>query len=496
MLIKPACVETESGPGALTQRVRSGAAWYMGVRIASIGVGICTLPIIARLLRPEDYGLMGIVSIALYVSDVVSRTGFDGALIARSGPVDEYLPSMWSAELLRGAAQCLVLMLLAYPAALFYRDHQLVALLAAASLYPVLRSFQSAGVTLLHKEMAFRQVALYEGFPVLIGAVATVAFALWWRNVWSLLAGQLFTALIAVFLSYYLAPFTPRFVFRPDHWRTLWRYGRWEMLSSIFYVLFYNGDDMFVGRVLGMPALGLYRMAYRLGNSACTEGVDVVRRVLFPAFARIQTDPARLRKAFLVFWEASSILGMAFLSISFFALQPLVQTVFGSKWLAMVPALRVLVVWGGLEVLNSAVSSVFRAINRPDWWTKILMIRVVIMAATIYPLSIRWGIAGAACAPLIAALCNLPVTFRWLSQSVHCSVFDLLRPLLLPLASGLAALIAGAFASHAIQNASSVSRLFGITMTAGLGFVAVLFTADRIFKTGLHGRLLRATGRQ
>jgi O-antigen/teichoic acid export membrane protein len=434
---------------------------------------------------------MGLVSVVMLIGDIFSRTGFDGALIARSSSVDEYLASFWSAEALRGGAQCLILMTLAYPTALFYRQPELTTLLIVASLSPLMRGLQSAGILNLHKGMSYRLVALYEAIQAVSGILLTLVLAFLWRNVWALLAGQLATAATAALLSYYLAPVRPRFVFRPDHWRELWRYGQWEMLGAVLYVLFHNGDDLFVGRMLGMQSLGLYRMAYRLGNTASTEGVEAMRRVLFPAFASIQNDQARLRRGFIQFWEITSILGLAFLSTTYVAADPLVRVVFGVKWEPMIPAFRVLVVWGGLEVLKTAVSSLFRSVNRPDRWTKILMLRVAVLALLIYPLSMRWGIAGTSFAALSAALFSLPLTVYWVSLSLNCSISHILAPLILPLLACVGSLALGLFVEHALSGAVQSYRLMGPTAVASLAFAAILFGGDMLFKTGLRARLFR-----
>jgi lipopolysaccharide exporter len=451
-----------------------------------------TIPIIARLLSPDDYGLMGIISVVILIVEVFSRTGFSTALIQKSGEIDDYLNAAWTADLLRGVLQGSVLLVLATPLARFYGSEQLALLLTATAIVPVFQGARSVGVTvLLFRRMDFRRLAFYETVCLFVGTVVKISLAFLLRNVWALLGGLVAQWLSAVVVSYWIAPFRPRFEVNLDKWRELWTFGQWEWLSATMGTLFNNGDELLVGKLLGTQALGYYHMGYRIANMVTSEGVYAVRRVLFPAFSSIQDDVARLRRAFLDFWQLSAILGFGFSVTLYVVASPLVSVFLGSKWEPMVPALKVLAIWGGLQVLKTATSPLFRSVNRPDWSAKSLTVRAIVMGLLIYPLSIQWELVGASLAVLLASVVDLPITMIWVSKSIDCRLLDLVKLLILPtIGVGMVVVVTG-LERIVLSTTNDMAQLLAVSVVAVGTFGCVLLASDIFFKIGLRTKVMR-----
>ena len=164
----------------------------------------------------------------------------------------------------------------------------------------------------LYRSMDFQRVAMVNSIASIVGSITTLATAFLLRNAWALLLGQVATNICLTVLSYLTARRRPRLDISWSKWAEMWRFGRWEWAAALAYSLYHDGHDLFVGKVLGASALGFYRMGYRLADMATTEGVNAIRKVLFPAFSRIQNDAARLRSAVLSLWEVGAFLGAAF----------------------------------------------------------------------------------------------------------------------------------------------------------------------------------------
>jgi len=478
---------------SLTSKVRTSTFWILAVRGFCLTLSFVSLPVLARLLNPEDYGLMGIVSVVMMILEVFSRTGFENALIRRPGEIDGYLNSVWTAALARGVLQGLILLVLANPLARFYERDQLTMLLAVIAIVPVLQGTRSVGITvLLFRRMDFRRIAFYQTISMFVQTLATISSAFLLKNVWALVIGNVIGKLAETMISYYVAPSRPRFKVEWDKWRELWAFGRWEWFSAIMFTLFHNGDDLLIGKILGTQALGHYRMSYRIANMATTEGVNAVRKVLFPAFAHIQDDVTRLRNTFIDFWRMTAILGLGFSAILYVVASPLVSVFLGSKWGLMVPALRVLAIWGGLQVLKTGTSPIFRSINRPDWWAKSLAVRAIVMASLIYPLSTRWELVGAATAVLLASLVDLPITAIWVSKSIDCRFSDLVKPLILPAVGVVVVIVSVISLEHLIlPEVDDLARLLAIGVIASGSFGSTILVGDAIFRIGIRTKVLR-----
>ncbi|MBN2310212.1 MAG: oligosaccharide flippase family protein, partial [Candidatus Hydrogenedentes bacterium] len=283
--------------------------------------------------------------------------------------------------------------------------------------------------------------------------------------------------------GYALHPYRPRPTADWARARELWRFGRWVLVSAILGLLLGQGDDLFVGKMLGATALGLYQMAYRIASIPATEFAQRLAIVLFPAYSALQHDRPRLRNAYLKALRLSALVcfpvtgGLVVLAGDFTAL------LLGENWLAAVPVIRALALVG---LLNSLVNArpLLLAMGRPEVNTRLQVLRLALIAVLIYPLTAGLGMVGTG-----AALCASALITETLALLTVLRLLGLPRrraagPLLLPMSS--AAVMMGvvyALASWGVPG----SRLagFGLLILAGAavyGGLALLH--DVLFRTG------------
>lgn len=466
---------SENSVQGLTVKVKRGIRWVAIERILFHSMLFVRIPILSYLLTPRAFGLMSIISTILLFLDVLTRTGFDAALVQRADGFQEYLDVGWSLSFLKGIVQTAALVLLLKPIVAFYDEPILEPLLLTVAVSVLFRNLRSIRIVHLTRELDIRTITLYNTMTNGIGTIATIGFAFWLRNVWALALGNLVIDLFQLVGSFIIAPYRPKFDFDMDKIKELWSYGKWVLMSGIFLTLFRHGDDLFVGKILGATALGYYATAYKLGNLVTTELVDAVRKVLFPAFSNLQNDIVRLRRYFMVSYQLTAALGGLFsLGLCLLA-QPFVTIILGEKWLPMVPALRILAVWGGFQMLSTSIAPLFRAVGKPDWWTKVQIFKVAVLALTIYPLTLRWGITGTSVAVLIPAVIEIPVGLHWVLKTLVCQWRDILPAIWVPgLAIAVTAVVylAGSYFIHL----SPLLHLFafGMLITALYSFTVLL----------------------
>ena len=185
----------------------------------------------------------------------------------------DFLDAAWTASLFRGLLLGLFTLSLALPISWFYRDSRLADLMLLASVIPVLQGVQSVGLTVgLYRSMDFQRVAMVNSIASIVGSITTLATAFLLRNAWALLLGQVATNICLTVLSYLTARRRPRLDISWSKWAEMWRFGRWEWAAALAYSLYHDGDDLFVGKVLGASALGFYRMGYRLAKHGHDRG--------------------------------------------------------------------------------------------------------------------------------------------------------------------------------------------------------------------------------
>jgi PST family polysaccharide transporter/lipopolysaccharide exporter len=208
-----------------------------------------------------------------------------------------------------------------------------------------------------------------------------------------------------------------------DAARNLIDYGKWVTGSSIVYFLYSEGDDAFVGWLLSPAALAFYQYGYRFSNAPATEFSQVLSNVMFPALSQMQDDTDRLRNAFLETLRMTSFiafpaaLGIAAIAPSF------VRAFLGEQWAPMILAMQILAIYGLLRAVGKTFSPVWRAVGRPDIATKLGVVRLVLIAILIYPLTTEFGIAGTALTVTLVSIFPLTVIDMYITKDIIDTTF-------------------------------------------------------------------------
>jgi O-antigen/teichoic acid export membrane protein len=465
-------------------KVKKGIVWVLAQRFFIRVFAFLRVPILARLLSPNDFGLIGIVTAVFLFVDVLTRTGFQIALIQKKENVEEYLDVGWTINLIVNTFETGILIALAKPLANFYHEPELVPLMLLFSSTAVIAGLESIRTVFLYRKLNMGILSIYAIVTSGITFVITVGLVYWFRNVWALVWGMIAQTVLNTIGSYIIAPYRPRFKLDIPKAKELWAYGKWEFLSGLLLTVFMRGDNLFVGKVLGLTALGFYAMAYNVGNIVTTELVDALRGVIFPAFSAIQDDLTRLRASYLTIYHFTASVGCVFaVGLSLLAPQ-FVDIVLGAQWLQIIPTLQVLAIWGGVQMLSTSTAPLFRAVNRPDWFTKVQAVKLFFLALLIYPFSIWWGITGTAFAALLAAMLEIPVGLLWTRQALECRYRDILLPLIAPF-TGALVVSAVYVRTWDMLNIPSLPHLllFGILIL--VLYVTVTLMIDRYLKAGL-----------
>jgi len=184
--------------------------------------------------------------------------------------------------------------------------------------------------------------------------------------------------------------------------------GKWVTFSGIFSYLFHNGDNIVIGKMKGVGALGIYDMAYRISMLPITEVADVVAKVTFPVYVKIAHDKKRLQKAFL---KSLAVVGLLCLPIGIvFIIFPkeIIFILLGNKWLEAAQVLQVLAVFGVVRAISGVSSSVFFAVQKQAYTTVITLVSFMTLAISIIPFVNMFGLIGAGLAAVLGSLTAVP----------------------------------------------------------------------------------------
>ena len=400
--------------GEIKTHLVRGGFWVFLVRVTEKGLGFVKLIILANLLVPRDFGLLGIALLAVSTLEIFTRTGFEDALIQQRRDIKPYLDTAWTFLVGRGLVLYLAVFLLAPLIAGFFQSPASVLIIQVLGLSVIVKSLTNIRVLGFLKDLDFRRHFWYITFGSVVEFLVTVTLAVVLRNVWALVIGSIAAHLCRLAASYFLCRVRPRMAFSVQKARELFRYGKWVTGSSVLSFLITQGDDIVVGKLLGTLSLGFYQMAYRISNLPATEITQVLSRVSFPLYSRLQSDPRRLRDSYLRLLKVTVFLSFP-VALFFLSSAGLFTSVFlGEKWHSIIPVIRILSLWGLIRSVGATTGAVFKATGRPDLLTKIHLAKLSLLILLIFPLVWQWGLLGAALAVTLNGLIINPLA-AWLT---------------------------------------------------------------------------------
>ncbi len=418
--------------GTLSQRVVKGGFWVFLFRIVNRGFSLIRLIILARILSPNDFGLMGIALLTISTLETFSQTGFQQALIQKKEDIQSYLNSAWTVLILRGFILFVILYFIAPYAAIFFDATEAKPIIRVIGFAILFRAFTNIGITYFKKELEFNKEFIYQFSGTLADFIVAISAVLILENVWALVLGLLAGSIVRCFISYLIHPYRPRLNFNSEKIKELFGFGKWIMGSSILVFLITQGDDIFVGKILGTTALGFYQLAYRISNMPATEITHVISQVSFPAYSKLQDNIPKLREAYLKVLQLTAFLSFPIAGLIFVLAPDFTKIFLGEKWMPMVPSMMVLALCGLIRSIG-ATTIIFKSVGKPEISTKLQFARLILLVIIIYPLTIKWGILGASLAVLLSILPVEPISFYLTIKIIKCRIWEFGKLIVLPM---------------------------------------------------------------
>ncbi len=340
----------------------------------------------------------------------------------------------------------------------------------------LLGSLRNIGTMYFTKELEFSKLVILRTSSEIVTFCITVTLAFMYRSVWALVFGRLGGVVSGFVLSYVMHPYRPRLSFDLAKARELWGFGKHLFGMTILRFLYMHGDDVFLGKMLGATALGFYQQAFKIGTMVSTEIGGKIQTVAFPVYSKLQDNVAKLRSGYFKVINTTTLIVFP-VAGGLIALAPeITEVVFGAKWLPMVPAMRILCLFGPLRCMQRA--SVFMAMGRPDILTRLMIIKFLLMAVSIYPLTVKWGMVGTSFCVLGADLILQPFGFYELQKLIDAKARDVLKALSFPFFATLAMMLGVYLTKIAIGSAGAFWLIFLVVM-GGATYSVFLLLASR-----------------
>jgi O-antigen/teichoic acid export membrane protein len=419
--------------GLKARSLRGGAVTVVA-QAAKYGVDVLAVAVLARLLTPEDFGLVAMVAALLGFLAAFKDAGLSTATVQSARLSHEQVSALFWLNV----ALCLVLVAAVAAAspgvAWFYGDERLVGISLALG-----ASFFFSGLTvqhaaLLRRQMRFREVAFVEVGAHLVGTAAAVAAALRGWGYWALVVRALATPCALMLAVWAATPWRPAAPWRARDARNLVRFGGYLAAFRVVNHLGRNLDNVLVGRFLGGAALGLYSKAYGLLMLPLRMVNDPVSDVALPALSRLHSDPARMRSYYYKALGVVVTLSMPVVAWVAAVADSFVLTLLGDQWLAAVDVFRILTIPAFIGTFNVATGWVFVSSGHVRRQLASGVANTAFGALAI-AVGLRWGIEGVAWALVASALLRRPPTLAYCYRGTPFTLRGLGRVLWRPAAA-------------------------------------------------------------
>ena len=461
----------------LEHRMARSAAWMIGLRLADRGIGFISVLILARLLVPADFGLVAMGTVILGALEAMTGFGFEMALIKRRARDRPRWDSAWTLNAGIGVVNAALIVMLAPAAVAFYGEPRVTNVMLVLAVSALVGGLRNIGMVEFEQELHFRPIVTLALIRRTASFVVTLTLAWWYGTYWSLLAGMLTGQVVDVLLSYAMSPYRPRFGLTA--WRDLFAFSKWLLVNNLLGYASQRAGDAIVGQRAGATALGFYSISFELANLPTSEMVRPVMRAVFPGYALMSDDRARLAGGFLNVFSLVLLFALpAAAGIALLA-EPLVAVLLGPRWSEATPLIQVLAVYGGIRAAQANTGSIYLALDRPQLASAMTLLNIVFAFGAFAIALARWPLAQAAWflvgGSLLAAMVNFVVLVRQLHLPWKPVLSAFVRPTL-----GIAAMAAvlinlsfsltphvGSLAAHAVGLAAAV-------MTGATVYIAAL----------------------
>ncbi len=416
----------------LRKKTVTGSVWAVGNVAFRRLINFVVFAALARLLLPEDFGLIAYAGVVIAISETLVDQGLGVAITQREDLGQRHINAAFWMNVVAGALFAAGIYASSGWLAVTFRAPDLGPILQALCIVLVLRAAIVVQTALLRRNFRFKAIAGVSVASSVSGGVVVIVAALQGLGVWSLVLQQITQAAVELVLVSSITRWVPRLSFDWAAAKELASFSMNVLGASLLTVVSRRFDDFLIGFVLGSEALGYYTIAYRVLQLGTQLLVSSTNQVALSSFSRLQGDRQRLKDAFLTALRLSAtVAAPAFVGLSALAPQ-FIENVFGPGWDPSVPVLRLLALVGIRFSLNYYHSSVYFAVGRPDIRTKVLLVHTVANVIA-FLIAVRYGIVAVAAAYTARSYLLAPIDLFVLPKLIPMRIGEYLKQIAVPL---------------------------------------------------------------
>ncbi len=414
---------------SLREKARTGFVWTFAQQFGNQAIGFFISLILARILLPEEFGLIGMIAILIAIGNTLLNAGLTQSLIRSENLEEDDYSTVFYFNLASAIAIYFLIFLLAPLIAKFYSQPILTNIVRVYCLSFIFSAFSAVQFAILTKKMDFRTQTMMTIPATLLGGITGISMAYLGYGVWSLVWSSLVISFLRSAQVWIYSKWKPALVFNNQKFKKHFNFGYKLLLSGLIDKIFSNIYILIIGKYFSAAEVGFYTRAENTKKLPLANIFNSLDKITYPMFAEIQNDNERLKRVYkqllqmVVFTVSPILLFMAVLG------EPTFRFLFTEKWLPAVPFFQILCFTGILYPLHAYNLSILNVKGRSDLFLKLEIYKKIIIVITIIitlPFGILVLLYGQIFISGIAFFINAYYTGKFLKYNAFMQLKDVL----------------------------------------------------------------------
>lgn len=347
--------------------------------------------ILTRLLTPEDFGLIGMITIFIVIGQSLTNSGFGQALIQKKNADNVDFSTVYYFNIIASLSIYFILYFTAPLIADFYNQPQLVLLIKVICLSFVIDALGRIHIVHLEKNLDFKSQSIIGGISVLIAGIISITMAYTGYGVWALVAHTVIKSIITTILFWWVSKWRPLLAFSKKSLKSLFMFGSKILVAGLMQSIFQNIYFLIIGRVFSAQSLGYFTRATQFKDLPIITLTSMIQKVTFPVFSEIQDDDEKLISGYTKAIRMLSLIVLPLMGIIIIASEPLIDIVLGDKWLPVVPYLNLMAAYGWMYIIYVMNHQIITVKGRSDYYLHIKIIDKILIILSIL-VTYKYGI--------------------------------------------------------------------------------------------------------
>ncbi|MFV0590281.1 MAG: lipopolysaccharide biosynthesis protein [Draconibacterium sp.] len=437
-------------------------AKYSGV-FFSIVIGA----VLARLLTPEEFGIVALVTVFATFFRLLSDFGIGQAVVQNQKLTKQDIQSIFSFSVIFGIVLSVVFYLAAPFIANFYKERALINVTKLLSLSVLFASVQIIPKAISQKNLKFKQIGIVTVIIQVVCGITAIILAYNGFSYYALVYQSIISSALTLIVFYLLNPIKVVFKIRMEAVKKIIRFSTFNFLFNFINYFSRNGDNLLIGKFLGSTALGFYDKAYRLMMLPAQNLTHVVTPVLMPVLAKHQDDKELIYNTYSKVVKILATIGFPLSVLLFFSAHEIINLLYGPQWELSIPVFKIIALTIGIQMIYSSAGSIFQAVDRTDLLFIYGVIGAILLLSGIsYGVFIGKSIEAVGYGILIAFILNFFIVFYMLIHlALRNSYFTFLKNFIYPLIISLVLAFTLQLYSYMENQNFIISFLFKISIS-------------------------------